>query len=610
MRLRSLRLAAACAVALAAGGVGVAGHTAGWLPSVEQDAVGARFALRAAPAPPGVTVVAIDTRTFVHYQERSWPNPRTMHARAIDRLRRAGARVIVYDIQFTEATRPKEDAALFESVRRARNVVLATSEVDDRGRTNVFGGDDNVAAANAVVGVANVEAAGAGVVDRFPYSVSGRRSLAVVAAERSGAPPVSRERFPAAGARIDFAGPPGTIPTLSFSDLLQGRFDRDLVRGRVVVVGATVPTLHDLHPTPMAGGRLMAGPEIQANAIATVQRGLPLRDAPGWMQVLLIVLLAAAVPLLAVRVRVLAVAAGALVALAALAAAAQLAFAAGVVVDVTWTAGTLALSSVMTVVAGYAEANAHRRRVQLVNDVLEERVRERTVELRRSELEVVRRLALAGEHRDTETGRHVERIAVMFHQLALAAGLAAEDAERMGHAAILHDVGKIAIPDAVLHKPGRFTPEERGIMERHAEAGSEMLAGSPSRLMQDAEVIALTHHERWDGSGYPNGLAGEEIPLAGRICAVCDVFDALVSKRVYKGAMSLDEAVAILVADRGTHFDPELVDLFVPMAPALYERLHRLDGTEPLDWTLAFAETPATAPVPAPAPAPERPVSG
>ncbi len=606
MRLRNLRPAAALAVALVAGGIGVAGHLAGWLPSVEQDVVGARFALREAPAAAPVTVVAIDARTFAHFERVSWPYPRSMHARAIDRLRRAGARVIVYDVQFTEATRPREDAALFESVRRARNVVLATSEVDDRGRSNVFGGDENVAAANAVVGVANVETGGAGVVDRVPYSVSGRRSLAVVVAERSGAPAVPSGSFPAAGARIDFAGPPGTVPTLSFSDLLQGRFDRDLVRGRVVVVGATVPTLHDLHPTPMAGGRPMAGPEIQANAIGTVLRGLPLRDAPDWMQLLLIALFAVSVPLAAVRVRVLAVAAGAVVALAVLAVGAQLAFGAGVVVDVTWAAGTLVLSSVMTMVAGYAEANAHRRRVLLANDVLEERVRERTAELRHSELEVVRRLALAGEHRDTETGRHVERIAVMFRRLALAAGLSPEDAERMGHAAILHDVGKIAIPDAILHKPGRFTPEERGIMERHAEAGAAMLAGSPSRLMQDAEVIALSHHERWDGGGYPRGLAGEQIPLAGRICAVCDVFDALVSKRVYKGAMSLDEAVEILVGDRGTHFDPELVDLFVPMAPSLYERLHQLDGKEPVDWTLALADAPQPSPAP---PAPERRLS-
>ena len=132
-------------------------------------------------------------------------------------------------------------------------------------------------------------------------------------------------------------------------------------------------------------------------------------------------------------------------------------------------------------------------------------------------------------------------------------------------------------------------------MERHARAGAEMLARSPSPLLQEAETIARTHHERWDGAGYPEGLAGEDIPIAGRICAVCDVFDALVSKRVYKDAMSLDEALGILAADRGTHFDPDLVDRFLPLAPGLYAEFHG-SGAEPaLEWTLGFADS--TAPV-------------
>ena len=591
MRLRSLRVAVAGAVAAVAVAAGVTGHVLDWLPSVEQDTVHARFSLRG-PAPPhGISVVAIDAATFARYDDRSWPYPRSMHAAAVDRLRRAGARVIVYDIQFTEATRPRDDMALFDAVRRAGNVVLATSEIDDGGRTNVLGGDANVAAARARVGAANVETGPGGVVDRMPYSVGGLRSLAVVAAEKAGAKVVPAGEFPKQGALIDYAGRPGTVPTISFADLLGGKFDRDLVRGRIVVVGASAPTLHDLSPTPTSGERMMAGPEIQANAITTAQRGLPLRDAPAWLQLLLIVLLGAAPPLLAVRARVLVVVIASVVAFALLLVAAQLAFNAGVLLDVTWSALPLAIAIVATIAAGYVQANAHRRVVLRVNEVLEQRVGERTAELRESRLEVVRRLALAAEQKDTDTGAHIERIGIMCGRLALAAGLPAEQAERIGHAAILHDVGKLAVPDAVLQKPGRFSPEERAVMERHARAGAEILAGSPSPLLQEAETIARTHHERWDGTGYPAGLAGEGIPVAGRICAVCDVFDALVSKRVYKDAMSLDEALGILAADRGTHFDPDLVDRFLPLAPALYAEFHGSGADPAHEWTLGFADS-------------------
>ena len=594
MRPRSLRLAVAGAVAAVAVAAGVAGHVLEWLPSLEQDTVHTRFSLRGPSPPRGIAVVAIDPATFARYDDRSWPYPRSMHAAAIDRLRRAGARVIVYDIQFTEATRPREDVALFDAVRRAGNVVLATSEIDDGGRTNVLGGGANLVAARARVGAANVETGAGGVVERMPYSVGGLRSLAVVAAEKAGGRAIPARDFPEQGALIDYAGAPGTVPTISFADLLAGTFDRDLVRGRIVVVGASAPTLHDLSPTPASDGRMMSGPEIQANAITTAQRGLPLRDAPAWMQLLLIALLGVAPSLLAVRARVLVVVVAAVVAFASLIVAAQLAFNAGVLLDVTWSVLPLAIAVVATTAAGYVEANAHRRVVLRVNEVLEQRVDERTAELRESQLEVVRRLALAAEQKDTDTGAHVERIGIMCGRLALAAGLPAEHAERIGRAAILHDVGKIAVPDAVLQKPGRFTSEERAVMQRHARAGAEMLAGSPSPLLQEAETIARTHHERWDGMGYPAGLAGEAIPVAGRICAVCDVFDALVSKRVYKDAMSLGEALGILAADRGSHFDPDLVDRFLPLAPGLYAEFHGADAESTLDWTLRFADSRAS----------------
>ena len=178
--------------------------------------------------------------------------------------------------------------------------------------------------------------------------------------------------------------------------------------------------------------------------------------------------------------------------------------------------------------------------MSVYNELLERRVRERTEELRETQLEVVRRLALAAESRDGDTGQHIERMSRLCERLALAIGWTPTEAELLRHAAALHDVGKIGIPDRVLLKPGKLDPAERTVMETHAAKGARLLADSRSDLLQLAEVIARTHHERWDGSGYPAGLSGEDIPLAGRICAICDVYDALVSPRPYKDPWAVD----------------------------------------------------------------------
>jgi len=223
----------------------------------------------------------------------------------------------------------------------------------------------------------------------------------------------------------------------------------------------------------------------------------------------------------------------------------------------------LAAATVGMVVASHLAETQARRRVLRDNDVLEERVRERTHQLRETQLEILRRLARAAEWRDEETGAHVERIGLLTQRLALAIGMDADDAELLLHASTAHDVGKIGIPDRILLKPGRLTPEERTEMERHALIGAAMLGESDSPLLQLAETIARTHHERWDGTGYPAGLAGEDIPLAGRICAIVDVFDALVSERPYKHAWPVSEGVDYLKAQRGRHFDPRCVDAFL-----------------------------------------------
>jgi len=155
-------------------------------------------------------------------------------------------------------------------------------------------------------------------------------------------------------------------------------------------------------------------------------------------------------------------------------------------------------------------------------------------------------------------------------------GLTAAEAETLRHASLLHDVGKIAVPDAILTKPGKLTDEEWVVMRRHAEAGAAILSGSRAPIMRMAEEIALTHHERWDGGGYPHGLAGEAIPLVGRICAVCDVFDALLLPRPYKEAWPLQDALDELRGERGRHFDPAVVDAFMTLVDDLDPLL--LDG--------------------------------
>jgi HD-GYP domain-containing protein (c-di-GMP phosphodiesterase class II) len=189
-------------------------------------------------------------------------------------------------------------------------------------------------------------------------------------------------------------------------------------------------------------------------------------------------------------------------------------------------------------------------------------LRDSQEELASSREETIHRLSVAAEYRDADTGQHIERMSSYAAVLARELGLDADAVELIRIAAPLHDVGKIATPDAILLKPGPLTQEERRAMEEHARLGSDMLAGSASELLQLAAEIARTHHEKVDGTGYPDGLSGAEIPLVGRIAAIADVFDALTSDRIYRPAMSVGEALAIMRKDRGTHFDDEVFEVF------------------------------------------------
>lgn len=197
------------------------------------------------------------------------------------------------------------------------------------------------------------------------------------------------------------------------------------------------------------------------------------------------------------------------------------------------------------------------------NSLLEARVRERTIELEQARTDALERLALAAEYRDHSTGQHTLRVGALAAALADELGLDAHTVELIRRAAPLHDVGKIGIPDTILLKPAQLNAQEYAMMQQHVDLGARLLASGSSKLVQLAQLIALTHHERWDGSGYPRGLKGEEIPLVGQIVAVADVFDTLTHERPYKPAWPIAEAVAEVMRLSGSWFAPRVVDAFV-----------------------------------------------
>ena len=201
--------------------------------------------------------------------------------------------------------------------------------------------------------------------------------------------------------------------------------------------------------------------------------------------------------------------------------------------------------------------------VRRVNELLEEKVSERTHELEQARVEVVTRLAVAAEYRDDSTGQHTLRVGTLSAQIAQRLGMLDVDVELLRLAARLHDVGKIGISDVLMLKPGKFSPAEFERMKEHTLIGAQILSGGQSPLLRLAEVVALTHHERWDGRGYPHGLGGAEIPLSGRIVAVADVYDALLSDRPYKSAWQPAEARAEIERQSGAQFDPEVVTAFL-----------------------------------------------
>jgi len=221
-------------------------------------------------------------------------------------------------------------------------------------------------------------------------------------------------------------------------------------------------------------------------------------------------------------------------------------------------------------IRNFLEVRMLHQKIKDQNIILERKVQGRTEQLHQSQKDVIERLSRAVEYRDSETGTHTMRMSQYSYYLAEAVGLSAVECEVMATASSLHDVGKIGIPDSILQKPGKLTPDEWKIMKTHTTIGSELLSGSNSKFLILGQEIALSHHEKWDGSGYPKGLKGEKIPLSGRICGLCDVFDALTSKRPYKKAWPVEEALSEIKKGRGSHFDPNIVDCFLKVLPQIY----------------------------------------
>jgi adenylate cyclase len=297
------------AVALLAGGVGVLAYATHLLRRTELQTIDARFSIRGTRRPsPDVVLVEIDPATFQELSHAGlpaeFPFPRHYDAEVIDRLLLAGANVIAMDLEFTHETDRADDNALIEAIGRARGkTVLAALEAEPDGATEVLGGANLLHELGARAADARLTEDSDGVVRRFAYSYNRLHSFAVVTDEIATGRPIPASRFEGGSLPIDFAGPPETFSAIPYSKVLKGQFSANAVRGKVVIVGVSAPILHDTHATATSGNGVMSGPEIWANATATLLRGVPLTDAPGWLNVALTALLGLAVPLGSLRLR-------------------------------------------------------------------------------------------------------------------------------------------------------------------------------------------------------------------------------------------------------------------------------------------------------------------
>ena len=355
------------AVTAATIGLGLLAYATGLLYPLEAQSIDARFSIRG-PRPALVkdfAVVAVDEETFNQLRQ-NWPFPRRYHAVVIDHLLAAGAKVIAFDIQFTQRTDVADDNALIEAVDRAHNMVLATDAVDSNGQTGVLGGNALLKEVGARAGNSTVKADSQSVFRDMQHSYQSIDTFPVAIASDVEGREISPKLF--GGSQhpvpIDYAGPPGTVLTVPYWEVYENKFPASAVRGKIVIVGASAHELQDNHPTPTSGAQQMAGPEIQANATATVLAGVPLRNGPGWLNVLLIVFFGAALPLASIRIRLWRALAGALLLAAAFVVATQLAFDGGTIITFTYPLLALVLAVIATltiVLLGEAFERQHAR---------------------------------------------------------------------------------------------------------------------------------------------------------------------------------------------------------------------------------------------------------
>jgi adenylate cyclase len=358
------------AVALLAVGIGVGAYATHLLRRTELQTIDARFSFRGSHAPPSdVVLVQIDNATFQELtrlgRQAEFPFPRRYDAQVIDRIRQAGARTIALDIEFSHATDERDDLALFQALARAHgHTVLAATQIGRHGETEVLGGAQNVRAAGARVAAAILTTDSDGAVRRFADSFSDLPSLAVAAAEVMRGQRVAPALFEAGTLPIDFAGPPGTLHAISFAKVLQGQFPPTLFRGKLVVIGASAPVLQDVHHTATSGDQLMPGPEIWANAAATLLRGVPLRFVPGWLNLALLVLMGAVVPLGSLRIRPRRAMLSALALALVFTLAVQVAFERGRILAYVYPLLALAVGTLGTLAVLYMGATIERERVR------------------------------------------------------------------------------------------------------------------------------------------------------------------------------------------------------------------------------------------------------
>lgn len=357
-------MVALLAVAVLAGGIGVLAYATQVLRRSELQTIDARFSIRGyRGAPSNVVFVAIDVPTLRQMGENV-PYPRKLDAEVIDHLRVAGARTIAIDLDFARPTDPQDDEALYEAVARARGkIVLAATEVSSRGETNVLFGPPAQREAGARVAEDHLVLDSDGSVRRFAHEYSHLGSIATVSYEVMSGRHASSSLFEDGTLPIDYVGKPETFHSISFVNVLRSRFSPASVRGKLVVIGASAPLLQDLHPTPTTGSVDMPGPEIWANSISTLLRGVPLRDAPGWLDVLLVLALGAAVPLSSLRVRQWRSMLDALALALAFTIGVQVAFNSGLMVTFVYPLLALALGTLGTLGVLYMVETIERARV-------------------------------------------------------------------------------------------------------------------------------------------------------------------------------------------------------------------------------------------------------